>query len=74
MTYGADCTWWDEGRAKFCGAPARWVRLRADDVLVVDMLCDQHARAGDTVIPAGATRAQRSVVWRGYRFVTSLAS
>lgn len=68
MTFGSDCTVWDEKADRFCGALATVVRRDGQSGGVVGVVCDQHRRAGDHAMPFGAGRAPASTYERKYRF------
>jgi len=61
---GSDCTYWDEHRAAFCGAPATWVRDSDEDGSVRDVLCDAHRTRDSKPISSFQARAPRSEFWQ----------
>jgi hypothetical protein len=74
VTFGSDCTVWDEERKRFCGALAILVRRDGQSGAAVHVICDRHRRAGDQPFPVGAGRATQSTIHREWRFTRSGAA
>lgn len=68
MTFGSDCTVWDEKADRFCGAPATVVRRDGQSGGVVDVVCDRHRVSSDQAFPFGGGRAPQSTYERKHRF------
>jgi hypothetical protein len=74
VTFGSDCTVWDEKLERFCGDTAVFVRRDGRTNELVGVICERHRRAGDQAFAFGVARAPHSTRDREHRFTRSGAA